>query len=488
MLAYINARNKLLGYFLVFASLLATVVLATTNYSFGEVIFMLMPIYLGTLLVLVLSHMKKAIVAGMYIVTVSLVITSFVIMTFTKTPAGSYIIFVSIILIMLYNDIKPLLLAVLCELFILVYAWSKYGDEILGSSTTETLVKTLMLFFIFVGFAVIQTAYNKKLMDNVNKKQEDLLQGHERIENILQGVATLVMELEKLSEGIYSNIADTNENAHQLSSDFTLVHENVQSQDRELEGINVRISESKAAFERLKDAFIKNENLSSENKNEIHTGQVLMSDLLKEIEKVHGAIQITEEEMVALQKESESISTILETIVNIAEQTSLLALNASIEAARAGEHGKGFAVVAEEVRKLAEESHRSVDDIGEILNAISSNTKQVSQSVKVSQSGINETYDQSKVVLDKFTSMDALASDMAEGISIVARETTALNDVFEVINANTEKVSEKGHNNALALNKSKGAVMNQSESISAIETGFEGLMTHVKTLHESIDE
>jgi methyl-accepting chemotaxis protein len=71
-----------------------------------------------------------------------------------------------------------------------------------------------------------------------------------------------------------------------------------------------------------------------------------------------------------LNNQTKDIDSILEAITGIAEQTNLLALNASIEAARAGEHGRGFAVVADEIRKLAEESNQSAEQIRVIVNNI----------------------------------------------------------------------------------------------------------------------
>jgi len=88
--------------------------------------------------------------------------------------------------------------------------------------------------------------------------------------------------------------------------------------------------------------------------------------------------------LVGLQQQSQEIEHILSTITNIAGQTNLLALNASIEAARVGEHGKGFAVVALEVRKLADLSHNSSQQISVLLNDIATNIHQASAAMNTS--------------------------------------------------------------------------------------------------------
>jgi methyl-accepting chemotaxis protein len=106
----------------------------------------------------------------------------------------------------------------------------------------------------------------------------------------------------------------------------------------------------------------------------VDAGQQALDRTLQGLTDIKGKTEATSQRIAALADRSHQVGKIIVTIKDIAEQTNLLALNASIEAARAGEQGKGFAVVASEVRKLAERTKKSTEDITDLIEGMQNST------------------------------------------------------------------------------------------------------------------
>ena len=208
-------------------------------------------------------------------------------------------------------------------------------------------------------------------------------------------------------------------------------------------------------------------------------------------DKVKATTQVTAEvisNIEDLEKASQSIANIVGAINDIADETSLLSLNASIEAARAGDAGRGFAVVAESIRKLAEQSLNSVNEIRNIVGKIQKQTVDTVEVAKQAEVIVNSQEEALKATIDVFHDIDKHVSGLAENLSQISAGIDAMEGAKKDTLAAIESISAVAEETASAVSVVNGAAGRQLEAVKKLNNESEELIDRAEDLVEAINK
>ncbi len=165
----------------------------------------------------------------------------------------------------------------------------------------------------------------------------------------------------------------------------------------------VAVSETTAVVRDMeKTAKVVNENAGGVSDRSQRTDRIATSgsqateDTIRKMDLIKDKMETVAGAVVALSENASHVEEIVATVQDLAEQSNLLAVNASIEAARAGEQGKGFAVVAQEIKSLADQSHEATQRVNDILQEIRKSVTSVVMSTEEGGKAVNDGVEQSQ--------------------------------------------------------------------------------------------
>ncbi|MDP4096276.1 methyl-accepting chemotaxis protein [Paenibacillus sp. P96] len=336
--------------------------------------------------------------------------------------------------------------------------------------------------------------FTHTVTDTVQDEIGQLAGGYNEMKTNLQKIISngmLASEQVGESTRFLLRIAEqTAQESEQIAASIAQVATGAESQTHSTQENLAAVEEFAIGIQRIAEKSTEVAEAAVSSKEQAETGGRSAHRTVEQMSSIHDSVRSTDAAIKSLEMKSQGIGEMVAVIQNISKQTNLLALNASIEAARAGEHGRGFTVVSTEVRKLAEESARSSERIGELVHAMEVEMRQSMEAMSwvmlEVQDGLRLTHETEQNfrhivemnghIAGQIEEMAATTEQMSAGVQQVAASFNEIAQIAKVASHNSRQVAASAEGQQQSIKQ----VTSSSEALSVIATELQESMGQFK--------
>ncbi|ELN6931161.1 methyl-accepting chemotaxis protein [Vibrio navarrensis] len=269
--------------------------------------------------------------------------------------------------------------------------------------------------------------------------------------NFNQFVASLQNIIRRVSEVGQEVVSETNN----MTGRATQVDEIAAGQREETEQVATAMTEMTTTATEISSNANQAAQAARDAEDNANEAETIVNSAASSVRDLAGEVSKANQVISRLEDDVKNISSSLEVIQDIAEQTNLLALNAAIEAARAGEQGRGFAVVADEVRKLASRTQDSTGEIHQMINQLKSASDAAVKAMDASQARGEHTVKEANAAAEALLKIKSSIGTIMDMNSLIATATEEQSIVGQEISQRIVVISDQSSQSADLANQNR---------------------------------